>query len=72
VQGRALVLGTGSIDGRTLAHELGHLIGFSDCYFRTLSGQGLGGLAIFEWENPFFPDELMCDNQHGTVNRAAW
>jgi hypothetical protein len=72
VQGRALVLGPGELDGRTLAHEIGHLIGFSDCYFRTLSGQGLSGLAILEWENPYFPDELMCDNQFGSVNEARW
>lgn len=72
VHGQALVLGPGSIDPRTLAHELGHLLGFGDCYLRTLSSQGTLGLAVLEWDNPLYPDDLMCDNAVGAPRAEAW
>lgn len=72
VRGRALILGPGRIQPRTLAHELGHLIGFDDCYLRTLSGQGLYGLAVLEWDNPLYPDDLMCDNYFGEPRAEVW
>lgn len=72
VKGRALVLGPGRIQPRTLAHEVGHLLGFEDCYFRTLSGQGFFGLAVLEWDNPLYPDDLMCDNTVGVARAEAW
>lgn len=72
VLGRALILGPAPVDARTLAHEFGHLLGFEDCYFRTLSGQGIFGLAVLEWANPFFPDELMCDDTVGVARALAW
>jgi hypothetical protein len=64
----AMVLGPGKITPRTLAHEFGHILGFPDCYMRTISGEGLFGIAVLEWSNPFFPDELMCDNHLGIVH----
>lgn len=72
VKGRALVLGPGRIQPRTLAHEIGHLLGFEDCYFRTLSSQGVFGLAVLEWDNPLYPDDLMCDNTVGVARAEAW
>ncbi|MGZ3709309.1 MAG: hypothetical protein ACXWPM_11310, partial [Bdellovibrionota bacterium] len=72
VRGPTLVLGPGKITPRTIAHEIGHLIGFPDCYVRTLSGQGFFGLAVLEWDNPVFPDDLMCDNTVGVARAEAW
>ncbi len=64
----AMVIGPGKITPRTLAHEFGHILGFPDCYMRTISGEGMFGIAVLEWSNPFFPDELMCDNHLGVVH----
>ena len=72
VQGHVLILGPGRVQPRTLAHEVGHLLGFVDCYLRTMVGQGLRGVRVLEWDNPAYPDELMCDNMLGTVNQAQW
>lgn len=72
VHGNALVIGPGVINPRTLAHELGHLLGFADCYLRTLSSQGVLGTAILEWDNPLYPDDLMCDNTVGSPRAEVW
>jgi hypothetical protein len=72
VKRQILILGPGRMQPRTLAHELGHLLGFNDCYFRTLTGQGLFGLGVLEWDNPFYPDDLMCDNLVGAVHAEIW
>ena len=67
-----LVFGTTNITPRTIAHEMGHLLGFGDCYIRTLSSQGLFGLAVLEWNNPVYPDDLMCDNILGVARAESW
>jgi hypothetical protein len=72
VSGPALILGPGKITPRTLAHELGHLLGFNDCYLRTLTGQGVFGLAVLEWDSPFYPDDIMCDNTYGEPRVEVW
>jgi hypothetical protein len=72
VRGSALVLGPGKVTPRTLAHEFGHLLGFNDCYLRTLTGQGVFGLAVLEWDNPFYPDDIMCDNNYGEPRVEVW
>lgn len=72
VRGQVLVLGPERINPRTIAHELGHLMGFEDCYFRSLSSEGFFGLAVLEWDNPFYPDDLMCDNEIGSVRAGVW
>lgn len=72
VHGNALVLGPGIINPRTIAHELGHLLGFADCYMRTLSSQGVLGTAVLEWDNPLYPDDLMCDNTVGSPRAEIW
>ncbi len=71
-RGSTLVLGPGKINPRTIAHELGHIMGFADCYLRTLSGQGFFGEAVLEWDNPLYPDDLMCDNNVGVPRAEAW
>jgi hypothetical protein len=72
VSGNALVLGPGRLQPRTLAHELGHLMGFGDCYLRTLSSQGIFGYGVLEWDNPLYPDDLMCDNLVGVPRVEVW
>jgi hypothetical protein len=72
VKGSALILGPGKVTPRTLAHEFGHLLGFNDCYLRTLTGQGIFGLAVLEWDNPFYPDDIMCDNTYGEPRTESW
>jgi len=72
VRKNVLVLGPGKITPRTLAHEFGHLLGFSDCYYRTLSSLNVFGLAILEWNNPIYPHELMCDNNIGVAHSQVW
>jgi hypothetical protein len=72
VRGNTLILGPGSIQPRTIAHEIGHLLGFGDCYLRTLTSQGIFGLGILEWDNPFYPDDIMCDNTVGEPRVEVW
>ncbi|HTL11777.1 MAG TPA: hypothetical protein VL588_04780 [Bdellovibrionota bacterium] len=67
-----LVLAPGHITARTLAHEFGHLLGFDDCYFRTLAAQGFRGAEILEWSNPVYPDDLMCDDGVGVARAEVW
>jgi hypothetical protein len=69
---QALVLGPDRINPRGIAHELGHLMGFPDCYLRTLNSQGFFGLAVLEWDNPIYPDDLMCDNSVGVPRAEVW
>ncbi|MGE4106627.1 MAG: hypothetical protein AB7F66_05385 [Bacteriovoracia bacterium] len=72
VRDEILVLGSGRITPRTLAHEFGHLLGFADCYVRTLAGEGIYGVAILEWDNPIYPDDLMCDDHVGVAYSEVW
>jgi len=72
VKDRAIILGPGKITPRTLAHEFGHILGFNDCYLRTLTSQGIFGLGILEWNNPFYPDDLMCDDNIGVPRAEVW
>ncbi len=68
VRGHLIVIGPSPITPRVLAHEFGHILGFPDCYMRTLAGQGFFGITVQEWDNPFFPDELMCDSLAGVAH----
>jgi hypothetical protein len=72
VKGSTIVLGPGKITPRTIAHEIGHLFGFNDCYLRTMTAQGLYGIGLLEWDNPLYPDDLMCDNLVGEVHSEIW
>jgi hypothetical protein len=72
VYGRAMVLSPGKIRLRTLAHEIGHLLGFRDCYYRTLESWGPFGTAVLEYSNPYFPNELMCNSESGINDEIEW
>jgi hypothetical protein len=67
-----MVLSPGRISVRVLAHEFGHLLGFDDCYYRVVEEAGPFGQRLVEWENPFYPDELMCNLEDGVVHRVQW
>ncbi len=72
VRKHALVFGPGRITPRTIAHEMGHLMGFEDCYLRTITAQGAFGLGVLEWENPIYPDDIMCENNVGVPRAEVW
>ena len=48
VRGRAIILGTGDITARVLAHEFGHILGFKDAYFRGYKDLGKNGFEVME------------------------
>ncbi len=67
--GRAIFLGPDPVAPRTLAHELGHLLGFSDAYLRA-HDQGPGapfGSVLVEWTGLL--DDLMGSPGKGVVTR---
>ncbi|MHC4838041.1 MAG: hypothetical protein ACYTF3_07635 [Planctomycetota bacterium] len=65
--GRCLVLGPGTIAPRTLAHEFGHLLGFSDSYLRGFDGRldDPYGVVLVEWTGLL--DDLMGNVSGGVV-----
>ena len=46
--GRGIILGPHDIGGRVLAHELGHVLGFRDAYFRGYHDLGRDGFHVME------------------------
>ncbi len=72
VYGRAMVLSPGKFRLRTLGHEVGHLLGFEDCYFRTIENWGPLGTAVVEFSNPYFANELMCNSESGINKNLVW
>jgi hypothetical protein len=69
-QGRALLLGPNPVTPRTLAHEFGHLLGFSDAYLRGWDGDpdGTYGVVLVEWTG--LVDDLMGNPGAGQVSEA--
>jgi len=68
--GRSVLLGPGNIEGRVLAHELSHLLGFDDAYLRGYEGdpQGEFGALLVEWVG--LKDDLMGNPSGGAVTPA--
>ncbi|HIG11453.1 MAG: hypothetical protein ABGY71_02980 [bacterium] len=67
---RSILLGPVALTRRTLAHEFGHLLGFSDAYLRGFDGTTDAdfGLVIIEWQGLL--GDLMGNPGGGTVSRA--
>lgn len=68
--GRYIQLGSNPTQPRTLAHEFGHLLGFSDAYLRGYEGQpgGALGCTVIEWGG--LQDNLMGSPSRGPVTEA--
>lgn len=68
--GRHVLLGPGKVTPRTLAHEFGHLLGFSDAYLRGYDGRpdDRFGVVLVEWSGLL--DDLMGDSRGGRVSEA--
>lgn len=66
--GRYIQLGTAAIGPRVLAHEFGHLLGFSDGYLRGTEGAGTDpfGYVFVEWTG--IQDDLMGAPSRGRVS----
>ncbi|TDJ72300.1 MAG: hypothetical protein E2O39_06895 [Planctomycetota bacterium] len=68
--GRSLLLGPSPITRRTLAHEFGHLLGFTDAYLRGFEGDPAGdfGVKLVEWTGLL--EDLMGNPAGGIVTLA--
>lgn len=68
--GRAIVLGPAPVTPRTLAHEFGHLLGFTDAYLRAYEGDPDSefGATLVEVYGMF--DDLMGNSKGGRVSPA--
>ena len=63
--GRYVALGPGALAPRTLAHEFGHLFGFTDGYIRGYRDLGEEGFEILELTSFF--DDIMSAPREGNV-----
>jgi hypothetical protein len=63
--GRYVALGPGDISWRTLAHEFGHVLGFSDGYVRGYRDLDQDGFEILELTTVF--DDIMSAPREGRV-----
>jgi hypothetical protein len=61
-------LGPQELSNKTLAHEFGHLLGFSDCYYRGYRPKGFRGFQILEIESDF--RDIMCSISTGQVHQS--
>jgi len=68
--GRSITLGPNPTTRRTLAHEFGHLLGFSDAYLRSFKGdsQDPYGVVLHEWTG--LVDNLMGSPGSGRVTEG--
>jgi hypothetical protein len=65
--GRSIHLGTDPLRPRTLAHEFGHLLGFTDAYLRSFEGDPADpyGVVLVEWGG--IRNDLMGDPGRGPL-----
>ena len=68
--GRAIFIGTAPVTPRTLAHELGHLLGFDDEYLRAFVGKASDPAGVAFVEVGASPDSLMAAPATGKVTVA--
>jgi hypothetical protein len=61
----ACILGPQELTDKTLAHEFGHLLGFTDCYYRGYRSHGHRGFQVLEVESDF--TDIMCSISTGKV-----
>ncbi|MDP6540259.1 MAG: hypothetical protein QF903_10530 [Planctomycetota bacterium] len=68
--GRHILLGPGKVTPRTLAHEFGHLLGFTDAYLRGYDGSpgDRFGVVLVEWSG--LRDDLMGASGGGRVSEG--
>lgn len=66
--GRYVGLGPGELAPRTLAHEFGHILGFTDGYIRGYTDLGEKGFEILELTSFF--DDIMSAPREGRVQPA--
>jgi hypothetical protein len=66
--GRYVGLGPGELAPRTLAHEFGHILGFTDGYIRGYADLGERGFEILELTSFF--DDIMSAPREGRVQPA--
>lgn len=69
-QGRSILFGPAPIHRNSLAHEFGHLLGFSDAYLRGFEGdpQDPYGVILVEWTGLL--DDLMGNSSSGAVSEG--
>jgi hypothetical protein len=70
VDGKAIVLGPHDITVSVLAHELGHILGFRDAYFRGYKDLGEDGFQVREIAAD--PNDIMAAPATGTVLRRHY
>jgi hypothetical protein len=70
VHGRAIILGPHDITPRVLAHELGHILGFKDIYFRGYKDLAREGLLLMEIVAD--PNDIMGAPATGAVLRRHY
>ena len=68
--GPAILLGPNPLNSRVMAHEFGHVLGFSDAYVRGYDGDPNGpyGVTLVEWTG--LTDDLMGNPGIGRVTSA--
>ena len=68
--GRSVLLGPSPLRRRELAHEFGHLLGFTDAYLRGFEGEPTGtfGVVVVEWVG--LQDDLMGSPESGRVTET--